>query len=683
MGLFKKLLRPLATTIQEPPHQHNVLKKSKKNGRKKEKFSHHIDGKENFNPVKQKANNSNKRNKKDRSGKEKKKPFWKKNKNTPQPAPKLSLFLAQDAGDNGSTIVTSSVTASLSQTSSRHSLATKSLSSSTNRSSIKSIASKDSQSNLKAAPKLSAFLLQEDKQKGIKETIIKPILSSQASKNEQKDEAKTETLSKERKVKPLTSTLQSPSSPLPEGKTPKQKSPDSPKSVEAVDDLMTINSSAVIFDNLSVQDSANEDLRSTGSLDTFQTIDSSQYTMVVHITNMKQLPLFSKLSSVNTLADADESGKRYTAYRSSTGDLAVVHDLKTEPAKTKELELKTVKKLPNDASDLQDIIDDIENDMRELKSILGSTDSIDSFEDLKTDAKCNSSWLLSTTIQDDSSSSSLLSFSSDDFKEDDETPQKMFEMTNISKLEMTTIVEEREEENSSVDPIEAALKRGVCKSQKAGENGDRSSQELPLFETKPSIKTSKSDTQVVVASAQTRPTRGALRKSSARRQVNSERTMTKRISWKAENEVHVFDLPCKINLERALNMVRSYDPRYKKTDTNAIKEPVKEDETKKLSRNDVQRPLQSILRTSKSYNNGRPTSRSSLKRSLTNPDISISDESSVASQRSRQSSTSTFSSTSTSESVQYMVAKLKGEADRRKRKVKKHRENQKLSDAKQ
>jgi hypothetical protein len=677
MGLFKKLLRPLATTIQEPPHQPSVLKKNKKNVRNKEKFSHHIDGKENFNPVKQKANNGKKRNKKGRSDKKQKRPFWKKNKKTPQAAPKLSLFLAQDAGDNGSTIVTSSVTASLSQTSSRHSLATKSLSSSTNRSSIKSIASKDSQSNLKAAPKLSAFLLQDDNQKGIKETIIKPILSSQASKNEQKDEAKTETL------KPLTSTLQSPSSPLPEGKTLKQKSLDSPKSVEAVDDLMTINSSAVIFDNLSVQDSANEDLRSTGSLDTFQTIDSSQHIMVVHITNMKQLPLFSKLSSVNTLADADDNGKRYTAYRSSTGDLAVVHDLKTEPVKTKEQELKTVKKL-NDASDLQDIIDDIENDMRELKSILGSADSIDSFEDLKTDAKCNSSWLLSTTMQDDSSSSSLLSFSSDDFKEDDETPtKKTFEMTNISKLEMTTIVEEREEENSSVDPIEAALKRGVCKSQKAGENGDRSSQELPLFETKPAIKTSKSDTQVVVASAKTRPTRGALRKSSARRQVNSERTMTKRISWKAENEVHVFDLPCKINLERALNMVRSYDPRYKKTDDNAIKEPLKEDEAKTLSRNDVQRPLQSILRTSKSYNNGRPTSRSSLKRSLTNPDISISDDSSVTSQRSRQSSTSTFSSTSTSESVQYMVAKLKGEADRRKRKVKKHRESQKLSATKQ
>lgn len=677
MGLFKKLLRPLATTIQEPPHQPSVLKKNKKNVRNKEKFSHHIDGKENFNPVKQKANNGKKRNKKGRSDKKQKRPFWKKNKKTPQAAPKLSLFLAQDAGDNGSTIVTSSVTASLSQTSSRHSLATKSLSSSTNRSSIKSIASKDSQSNLKAAPKLSAFLLQDDNQKGIKETIIKPILSSQASKNEQKDEAKTETL------KPLTSTLQSPSSPLPEGKTLKQKSLDSPKSVEAVDDLMTINSSAVIFDNLSVQDSANEDLRSTGSLDTFQTIDSSQHIMVVHITNMKQLPLFSKLSSVNTLADADDNGKRYTAYRSSTGDLAVVHDLKTEPVKTKEQELKTVKKL-NDASDLQDIIDDIENDMRELKSILGSADSIDSFEDLKTDAKCNSSWLLSTTMQDDSSSSSLLSFSSDDFKEDDETPtKKTFEMTNISKLEMTTIVEEREEENSSVDPIEAALKRGVCKSQKAGENGDRSSQELPLFETKPAIKTSKSDTQVVVASAKTRPTRGALRKSSARRQVNSERTMTKRISWKAENEVHVFDLPCKINLERALNMVRSYDPRYKKTDDNDIKEPLKEDEAKTLSRNDVQRPLQSILRTSKSYNNGRPTSRSSLKRSLTNPDISISDDSSVTSQRSRQSSTSTFSSTSTSESVQYMVAKLKGEADRRKRKVKKHRESQKLSATKQ
>merc|ERR1712232_1482849 len=165
-------------------------------------------------------------------------------------------------------------------------------------------------------------------QKGIKETIIKPILSSQTSKNEEKDEAKTETLSKERKIEPLASTSQSPSSPLPEGKTPKQKSLDSPKSVEAFDDLITINSSAVIFDNLSVQDSANEDLRSTGSLDTFQTIDSSQHAMVVHITNMKQLPLFSKLSSVNTLADAGENGKRYTAYRSSTGDLAVVHDLK-------------------------------------------------------------------------------------------------------------------------------------------------------------------------------------------------------------------------------------------------------------------------------------------------------------------------------------------------------------------
>ena len=78
MGLFKKLLRPLATTIQEPPHQPSVLKKNKKNVRNKEKFSHHIDGKENFNPVKQKANNGKKRNKKGRSDKEQKRPFWKK-----------------------------------------------------------------------------------------------------------------------------------------------------------------------------------------------------------------------------------------------------------------------------------------------------------------------------------------------------------------------------------------------------------------------------------------------------------------------------------------------------------------------------------------------------------------------------------------------------------------------------
>ena len=123
------------------------------------------------------------------------------------------------------------------------------------------------------------------------------------------------------------------------------------------------------------------------------------------------------------------------------------------------------------------------------------------------------------------------------------------------------------------------------------------------------------------------------------------RKITKTLSWKEKDEIFTYAKPYKsINLQMALEMVRTYDPRYENQNRAASPPP---------RLNHVQKPLKSILKKSKSWG----------PQEFSNDDSSISQE----------SSSSTLSSNATSESVQYMVGKLKLEAARRRRKISVHR----------
>lgn len=124
----------------------------------------------------------------------------------------------------------------------------------------------------------------------------------------------------------------------------------------------------------------------------------------------------------------------------------------------------------------------------------------------------------------------------------------------------------------------------------------------------------------------------------------SSRQITKTLSWKDADEVYTYTQTYQsIHLEMALEMVRSYDPRY----SSGTKRPLSSPTVTKPAH----KPLKSILKKSKSWS----------PREFNN-----SEESSV----SAESSSSTISSNATSESVQYMVKNLKKEAARRrKRKI--------------
>ena len=455
---------------------------------------------------------------------------------------------------------------------------------------------------------------------------------------------------------------------------------------EVTDELISIVAGAVMFDDLHIdKDTANEDLRSAdeGSVDTFQTTDSFGGRTKIHFTNLKQMSLFSSSSAVNSLSKniADDGNLKESPRRSSTGELAVIHTAREEE------EVQEVKpkrgSLASGAISLQDIIDDMEGDMQELHSIFRSSGTFDDLQDDSNASWANSrsdGWISNGALRDESCSSSIesiFSFNSDEFAEEDHlvTAHKYM---NLSGSEMSIIVEENEE--SSQDPLDAALERGALNSENAGECGDYNVPELENSELSGS-----GLAECMGAAGAPFATRKS-HSTGNRTNRLPKRGLNKSISWKAENEVFTFETSFKVNLERALEMVRSYDPRYKDAaKAKPVVKPVEKPVPSVLERSNAQKPLRSILKTSESYS-GRTLVKSlsaHLDRTLGQhlSDLSF-DSTSVSSHRSRQSSTSTYSSNSTSESVKYMVGRLKEETSRRRNKLINCRHGKKISSKK-
>jgi len=677
MGLFAKLLRTRAVPA-EPPQ---IEDRSTSKPRAMWNRSCGAD-KENVVPVQKGV----KRAKKGKTSKGKKKEkaeknqFWKRKK-APAAAPKLSLFLAQIEDNNGSTVVTGSMTASfnskIASSNNRLHAQASQISGLTERGNSEvHITSKGGSTSRLRSPNgncARASASSEFSQGG--EARVTNKNQNKSAKGEDLAVKETEKLSSSQvlsdvvQLMPLLAASKRPSTPYPSElksepkkiKVVAQKATGSAKlkakallapiksglETEAnASEIITTGSSTVAFDDLDIgTDAANEDLisASDGSIGSIESGEPYSENLNIHFTNLKQLPLFSLSSSENIyLTNRNNYDfEKCDSKRSPTGELASI------PI-PQEGELMKNTFGSATASSLQDIIDDMEEDMKELKSIFKSSETFDDLQDDRSanraESRSRDGWIANGALCDEScasSGTSNFSFNSEDFAEDDFLGTDPVNLDGINSFEMTTIIEENED--GSQDPLEAALKKGELLS--AGEFGDDKIPALKL-----SILSDLSDSF------------SCTEEPAVQISISPKRQLKKTISWKAEDEVFTFKPPFKVNLEKALEMVRSYDPKYK----NAAKPKLNsKPEVCALKRSNAQRPLKSILKSNHSF------SHRTLNRSLSShlSDVSFDDTSLTSSQRSRQSSLSTFSSTSTSESVQRMVAMLKKETERRRKKL--------------
>lgn len=417
------------------------------------------------------------------------------------------------------------------------------------------------------------------------------------------------------------------------------------------DEDLSIASNDVVFDDLSIDEEiGDEDFFSfpheeNGAQTSFQ------------ITNMKSLSLLSPLASDSLSRGGIESEfEPHLPDRTSTGEFAVIGS-----------NTSSGDAVMRDVSGLQDIIDEVEKDMMELDSLFSSpvSKTSDRHEKKKTNgwAGNTSGWISNGAMQGNSSThseeSSIISFDSDEFAEDDDHEHRP--VTRVTNFQITTIIEENE--SDSEDPLEAALKRGEMLSKDAKEtnsidgglismdtssgveNSNKHSRENSYSRQGGygSVHTDSDLSDSFASTSQSASPPSSLEKSLNKKLKRPEiprRKITKTLSWKEKDEIFTYAKPFKsINLEMALEMVRTYDPRYG-TQDRASPPP---------RLNHVQKPLKSILKKSKSWS----------PQEFSNDDSSISQE----------SSSSTLSSNATSESVQYMVGKLKIEAARRRRKI--------------
>ena len=688
MGLFARLRRsPPPPALATPP---TSISKPRVLGNGKGGALN----KENVDPKKKKKNGRGKKRDK-KTKKSKKGRFWGREKKQ-ETAPKLSLFLQQAPEDDIHSVATSSMTASHT-TGSRFSVSSKSLSTASSSLSkphsplrLQSSQFKEDddeerslraeQTNRTKSPSRSndEASRSPDSQKKTKESkkptseVTKESSKIKSSGSKNKGLSASETMRK-KQVTPLRSIANrqlTPSHPQPPKKKSKTKAAPKHPQVKAeqfpaqdnkVHEIgetnCSVGSNDVVFDDLYI---ANDFAYQDFDLSSAGPVDDAEKS-AFRITNMKSLPLLSPLSSINSLAKhaIDEAVKRDIPHRSSTGEFAVIGSSSS-----------TGDTFLRDVAGLQDIIDEVEKDMMELDSLFVSDGSKprDLSEIVNNWARKDSGWIPNgALLQGNSEEASVVSFDSDEFAEDDDQEyQPIVRSTSSTSFEITTIIEENESDD---EPLEAALKRGELLSmdaeegmssdegllsmgtsadagnlsknskghqyQRSGANGSvHTDSDLSDSFTSTSDSASPASSLDVSLKKKTK-----LNKS---RPPPPSRRITKTLSWKEVDEVHTFTQPFKsINLEMALEMVRSYDPRYN-TDTRATPQPP--------PRMNAQKPLKSILKKSKTWSRR---------------DFSSSDDSSI----SQESNASTLSSNATSESVQYMVGKLKLEAARRRRKI--------------
>lgn len=724
MGIFAKILRPQQPGPSTPP---SYISKPRVVGNGKPM------SKENFDPKK-----GTKSDAKLKSSKNKK--FWKRKQNKDkEQAPKLSLFLQQENESDGSpSVATASMTASHT-TGSRYSLSSKTLSTVSSKphsplhieppqskiGDAENILSASAVTQKKDLKTRSSHIQEPDDQvqknadltKRSKGNVeIKKSLESHVTRKKKNEHlSSSKTLKKNKQAAPLRSD-ERPLTPHPNKlevatKTSKEtgRKPSTVKLVEDVNKVpdsehsySSFRSSDVVFDALIDDDTDNLELMSTGSIDSFlggDELDDVEK-FAFQITNMESLSLKS-LSNSKSLSKQKVDPvsivkKGISPSQSPNRDVAVIGSSHSTGAT-----------FVRDVVSLEDLIGEVEKDMMELDSIFHSDDSRDQDFNPNRNAPAmsrhKSGWIPNGALRDDASTSTM-SFCSDEFAEDDNVYREKLPACNFSaSFEITTIVEEENE--SDVDPLDAALKRGERLSMDAGtgvttlskvsDNGnlsmDYKSNEGEEFSRNGSIHAdsdlsySKSgfgghnsieeDSDLSECKSSRRYGQGSVHtdsdlsdsfassgESNSQSRVSSleksleksskegkprspvtRRRISKTISWKAEHEVRTYEQPFRsLNLEMAVEMVRSYDPKY-------VRSPTQQKQI--LTRSNAQRPLKSILKKSKSW------------------------KESDSSDESIQSNSSTLSSNATSESVQYMVGKLKREAARRRRKIKRCRNN--------
>lgn len=687
MGLFTKLLRPSTHQPSSPP---TVIAKPRVMGNGKAL------NKENNDP---RIKSGSRKGQKAGGKKSKKsKKFWNR-KQKQEPAPKLSVFLQQiPENDVAGSVTTGSMTAShTTGSNSRQSLSTTSFSTSSSEQQNGPLHLQSSQSAGDVLHQKESNAVQfsagaDNKNvtqlsRGGSPSSAKELSDGDSGLHKTQDISSSETLQKEKEMSPLPSAAERPLTPHPKllekASKAKLEVVEKPhkiagrlKSLETDHSVSSrsARSNNVVFDDLIDNDTANIDLRSNGStsIDSFPVQDNMEddaEKLAIQIINMHSLtsPHDDSLSKKSPFPRYSMNGEYAVFGSNQANGGAVVRDV----------------------VDLQDIIDEVEKDMMELNSIFGS----DVVEPKRSDRTHGSSsrsgnengWIPNGALRSETTEDpSVMSFTSDEFAEDDYRDTfKQSVSASATSYEITTIIEENE---SDEDPLEAAFKRGELYSTDAGEGIIYEDEGLLSLGTDECFNKSAmngsnfadSDLSESLTSAsqsrygESRHTSGSVRtdsdlsdslasrskgsslekslsKGSSSRSSGPSRQIKKSISWKAAHEVRTYDQPFKsINLELAVQMVRSYDPRY-----------AKETSPPPLSRAKAERPLKSILRKSSSW---------SVR------DISSSDESSI----SQESNSSTLSSSATSESVQYMVRKLQREAVRRRRKLKRCRRSKSI-----
>jgi hypothetical protein len=307
---------------------------------------------------------------------------------------------------------------------------------------------------------------------------------------------------------------------------------------------------------------------------------------------------------------------------------------------------------------LQSMLDEVSKDMEELQSLFERNKTISSLDTGTVDQNENPS-SVANFANEQSSQCSTASFDLDEFAEDEFDDPIPF--NRGGKFTISTIVEE-DEDGSEDDPIEAALKRGRQYSLRAEIESSRSV-ESDLTSASASKVSLTGSLISFVTEDREEEHRANDNSTSASDPSTPSRGLNKSISWKmGKPEVHVFHpyTDKSYNIDSALNMVSSFDPRCDKRK--------REPEGAKAS---CKRPV-SILRSNSGreiYLNSQEKENRSVppvtkQKAVKSSDVSLSG--------SVTSSTSIFSEAS--ESVCRMLDRLRDETERRRARIRQRRE---------
>lgn len=303
---------------------------------------------------------------------------------------------------------------------------------------------------------------------------------------------------------------------------------------------------------------------------------------------------------------------------------------------------------------LQSMLDEVSKDMEELQSLFAKNKTISSLNSSTVDQNENLS-NGANFANEQSSQCSTASFDLDEFAEDDFADP--IPLNKGGKFMISTIVEE-DEDGSEDDPIEAALKRGRQFSLQAEIESSRSV-ESDLTSTSASKVSLTGSLISFVPEEDPISVDPSSSKSDA---STPSRVLNKSISWKmGKPEVHVFHpyTDKSFNIDSALNMVSSFDPRYDKRKTGSGHLKVSHTRPVSILRSNSGRELCSV-----SKDKGNLSSSPITNQKTTQPsDVSLSG--------SITSSASMFSDAS--ESVCLMLERLRDETERRRARIRKHR----------